>query len=41
MKNTYLNQINDYFNIKLSSHLLIELGASPEYLVNYGVPKYH
>lgn len=38
-KNTYLSQINDYYNKNLSSHVLIELGATPRYLVNYGVPE--
>lgn len=38
-KNTYLSQINDYYNRSLSSHVLIELGATPKYLVNYGVPE--
>lgn len=36
--NTYLNQINDYYNRSLSSHVLIELGSTPGYLINYGVP---
>lgn len=37
-RNTYLNQINDYYNRSLSSHVLIELGSTPGYLINYGVP---
>lgn len=36
--NTYLNQINNYYNRSLSSHVLIELGSTPEYLFDYGVP---
>ena len=38
-RNTYLSQINDYYNRRLSSYTLIELGATPKYLINYGVPE--
>lgn len=38
-RNTYLSQINDYYNRRLSSYALIELGATPKYLINYGIPE--
>lgn len=38
-KNTYLEQIDNYYNRKLKSYSLIELGMTPKCLVEYGVPE--
>lgn len=37
-KDTYLEQINKYYNRKLSSHSLITFGMTPELLKKFGAP---
>lgn len=37
-KDTYLEQINKYYDRKLSSHALISLGITPELLKKFGAP---
>lgn len=37
-KQSYLEQIDKYYNKKLASHLLIEFGKTPEILQKFGAP---